>query len=100
MNKSISSLLCLILVLASDQLRAQNESAEQDERQSGPVIELESRVTGNREQPQVFHVVPWQSPDSPMPAYDPLESQLQDVFGHLERDELRRQLEFQRPERD
>lgn len=68
----------------------------QDESDEGPIIELESRVTGNREQPQVFHVVPWQSPEAHTPEYDPLESQLQDVFGHIERDELQRRLEQDR----
>lgn len=56
------------------------------------VIELESQVTGNQEQPQVFYVVPWQSPESPQLPYDPLSSQLEQVFGHLEREELRREL--------
>lgn len=64
---------------------------------AGGVIELESRVTGNKEQPQVFYVVPWQSPDSPRPDYDPLGSQLQDVFGHLEREELKRELDQRLP---
>lgn len=56
------------------------------------VIQLESQVTGNREQPQVFYLVPWQSPESPQLPYDPLGSQLEQVFGHLEREELRREL--------
>lgn len=68
------------------------EEPEAEARASGPVIELQSRVTGNREQPQVFHVVPWQNPDSPIPDYNPLERQLDSVFGHIERDELRREL--------
>lgn len=95
MNRSIRLLMGIALTLVSGQLLAQSEPTEQNPRPSGPIIELESRVTGNREQPQVFHVVPWQTPDSPTPAYDPLQSQLWDVFGHLERDELRRQLETQ-----
>ncbi len=66
---------------------------EGEESESGPVIELESRVTGNREQPQVFHVVPWQTPESPTVDYDPLERQLDSVFGHVERDELQRALQ-------
>lgn len=56
------------------------------------VIQLESQVIGNQEQPQVFYVVPWQSPESPQLPYDPLRSQLEQVFGHLEREELRREL--------
>lgn len=67
--------------------------AQDEEPSRGPIIELESQVTGNREQPQVFHVVPWQTPDSPVPGYNPLERQLDSVFGHLERDELQRSLE-------
>lgn len=67
--------------------------AQDEERSQGPIIELEAQVTGNREQPQVFHVVPWQTPDSPVPGYNPLERQLESVFGHLERDELQRALE-------
>ena len=74
-----------------------DENSEQPQsrpaRQASTVIELESRVTGNKEQPQVFYVVPWQSPDSPRPDYDPLGSQLQQVFGHLEREELKRELD-------
>lgn len=66
--------------------------AQDDAPENGPVIELESTVTGNREQPQVFHVVPWQTPESPEPGYNPLERQLDSVFGHLERDELQRLL--------
>ncbi|WP_051235363.1 hypothetical protein [Marinimicrobium agarilyticum] len=67
--------------------------AQDEERLQGPIIELESQVTGNREQPQVFNVVPWQTPDSPVPGYNPLQRQLDTVFGHLERDELQRSLE-------
>lgn len=86
----------LLLSLLTGTLMASGASAQQDA-DSGAVIELESRVTGNQEQPQVFHVVPWQSPDSPTPDYDPLESQLRDVFGHIERDELQRELQQERP---
>lgn len=72
---------------------AQPPSSQDARPQEGPIIELGSQVTGNQEQPQVFHVVPWQSPQMSVPGYNPLSSQLQDVFGHLERDELQRQLQ-------
>lgn len=74
--------------------------AQDQEPSRGPIIELESQVTGNREQPQVFHVVPWQTPDSPVPDYNPLQRQLDSVFGHLERDELQRSLEQSRESSD
>lgn len=73
-----------------------NAWGQDEEGSRGPIIELESQVTGNREQPQVFHVVPWQTPDSPVPGYNPLQRQLDSVFGHLERDELQRSLEQSR----
>ena len=60
---------------------------------SGEVLELESRVTGNREQPKVFSVVPWQTPESAPPDYDPLWNQLGDLFSQVEREELLRSLE-------
>ncbi len=91
MNTVNRNALWVLLVSLSAPLWAQNEGLD-SEPEAGPVIELESRVTGNREQPQVFHVVPWQTPESPTPDYDPLERQLDEVFGHLERDELQRAL--------
>lgn len=86
------ALSSFLLISVAGALLVSGASAQEDE-DSGAVIELESRVTGNQEQPQVFHVVPWQSPESPTPDYDPLESQLRDVFGHIERDELQRELQ-------
>ena len=62
---------------------------------SEEVLELESRVTGNREQPKVFSVVPWQTPESAPPDYDPLWNQLGDLFSHVEREELLRSLDSQ-----
>lgn len=87
MRRTIHWLAAGIAVLAISPAWSQEEGSQ------GPIIELESQVTGNREQPQVFHVVPWQTPDSPVPGYNPLERQLDSVFGHLERDELQRSLE-------
>lgn len=80
------------LALAAQGALAQETETEAESDLAEPVIELESRVTGNREQPQVFHVVPWQTPESPVPDYNPLQRQLRSVFGHIERDELRRRL--------
>ncbi len=91
MNTVNRSAIWVLLASLSAPLWAQDEGVD-SEWEAGPVIELESRVTGNREQPQVFHVVPWQAPESPTPDYDPLERQLDEVFGHLERDELQRAL--------
>ncbi|MDQ2076647.1 hypothetical protein [Marinimicrobium sp. ABcell2] len=88
----VASVLLSFCLAAAVNAEEAGEAPPAAERR-GPVIELESRVTGNREQPQVFYLVPWQSPEGPELQYDPLTSQLQQVFGHLEREELRRQLD-------
>jgi len=64
---------------------------------TGEVLELESRVTGNREQPKVFSVVPWQTPESAPPDYDPLWNQLGDLFSQIEREEVLRALDSEHP---
>ena len=56
-------------------------------------INLQTTVTGNQEQPRVMYILPWQSPSSPELEMDMLSSQDEAVFGHVERDELARELE-------
>ena len=85
-GKLLLGVLCLPLPVLA-QSGAQGDQEE--------VLELESRVTGNREQPKVFSVVPWQTPESAPPDYDPLWNQLGDLFSHLEREELLRSLDSQ-----
>lgn len=56
-------------------------------------INLQTTVTGNQEQPRVMYILPWQSPLSPELEMEMLSSQEDAVFGHLEREELARELE-------
>lgn len=56
-------------------------------------INLQTTVTGNQEQPRVMYILPWQSPLSPELEMEMLSSQEEAVFGHVERDELARELE-------
>lgn len=56
-------------------------------------INLRTTVTGNQEQPRVMYILPWQSPASPDLDMEMLSSQQDAVFGHVERDELMRDLE-------
>lgn len=56
-------------------------------------INLRTTVTGNQEQPRVMYILPWQSPLSPELDMEMLGSEVDAVFGHVERDELTRQLE-------
>lgn len=56
-------------------------------------INLQTTVTGNQEQPRVMYILPWQSPLSPDLEMEMLSSQEDAVFGHVEREELTRELE-------
>lgn len=56
-------------------------------------IHLQTTVTGNQEQPRVLYILPWQSPEAADIEFQTLSSQSDEVFGHLEREELRRSLE-------
>lgn len=56
-------------------------------------INLQTTITGNQEQPRVLYILPWQSPQTANVDFEPLDSQQKAVFGHIEREELRRELE-------
>lgn len=56
-------------------------------------ISLQTTITGNQEQPKVLYILPWQSPHTADVDFEPLDNQQKAVFNHVERDELRRELE-------
>jgi len=56
-------------------------------------INLQTTVTGNQEQPRVLYILPWQSPAAEEVDFESLENQQKAVFSHVEREELRRELE-------
>ncbi len=56
-------------------------------------ISLQTTITGNQEQPKVLYILPWQSPQTATVDFEPLYNQQKAVFNHVERDELRRELE-------
>jgi len=56
-------------------------------------INLQTTVTGNQEQPKVLYILPWQSPQTTDVDFESLVNQEKSVFGHVEREELRRELE-------
>lgn len=58
------------------------------------VVNLSTTVTGNQEQPTVLYIVPWQPADDTTILYQPINSRLSNLFGHVERPEHRRQVEF------
>ncbi|TVZ40707.1 hypothetical protein P886_0035 [Alteromonadaceae bacterium 2753L.S.0a.02] len=76
-------LTALVLLLAS-----QMSVAQQD------VVEMSATVTGNQEQPKVIYIVPWKRADDDSILYQPLNSKTNNIFGHVERSEHRRELKF------
>lgn len=65
-------------------------SAQTDEN----VVELSATVTGNQEQPKVIYIVPWKPAEDDSILYQPLNGKTDNVFGHVERSEHRRELKF------
>lgn len=56
-------------------------------------ITLQTTITGNQEQPRVLYILPWQSPTAANVDFESLDNEQKAVFGHVEREELRRELE-------
>ena len=56
-------------------------------------INLQTTITGNQEQPRVLYILPWQSPQTANVDFESFDNQQKVVFGHVEREELRRELE-------
>jgi len=56
-------------------------------------ISLQTTITGNQEQPRVLYILPWQSPTATDVDFESLDNEQKAVFGHVEREELRRELE-------
>jgi uncharacterized membrane protein YgcG len=56
-------------------------------------INLQTTVTGNQEQPRVLYILPWQSPAADDVDFESFDNQQKAVFNHVEREELRREIE-------
>ncbi|MES2673966.1 MAG: hypothetical protein V4660_06970 [Pseudomonadota bacterium] len=56
-------------------------------------INLQTTVTGNQEQPRVLYILPWQSPAPEDVDFESFSNDQKMIFEHVEREELRRELE-------
>lgn len=57
-------------------------------------VNLSSTIVGNQEQPKVLYIVPWKSVNDSELENQSIQSQLDIIFGHVERVELRRELSY------
>ena len=55
-------------------------------------VNLSSTIVGNQEQPKVLYIVPWKTVNDSELENQSIQSQLDIIFGHVERIELRREL--------
>ena len=83
MKTGSSSLLVVGLVFGTAAVFAQ-----------APSVQLESRVTGNRELPKVTYILPWRQPAEMDLSLQPEAGIAADLFQPLRRDEYRRKLQY------
>lgn len=58
-------------------------------------IDLSDTIVGNQEQPTVLYIVPWKDAQDTTILYLPLSSKaLEELFGHIDRVEHQRQVQF------
>ncbi len=55
-------------------------------------ISLSATVVGNQEQPKILYIVPWKPPEGTARLDRPVSTQLNQVFEHLEPEELHREV--------
>ena len=84
----------LVLILMSASMGAQTETPANDAGVSDGVIRLSDTITGNREQPKVLYVVPWQKAEDKSILYQSLKSNFGSVFGQIDEAEHKREIEF------
>ncbi|MGL6162442.1 hypothetical protein [Microbulbifer sp.] len=58
------------------------------------VIELESTVIGNQEQPKVLYIIPWKQADSLARLDGGLPQTIGDVFAHRDYSEFQREIKL------
>lgn len=97
--------LCAFAQDSDAQKKLSNEKAASTEKQTvitdkpnkkmvqEATINLQTTVTGNQEQPRVLYILPWQSPAAEEVDFETLDNQQKAVFSHVEREELRREIE-------
>lgn len=68
---------------------AQSSVAQDDK-----VLNLEGTFQGNREQPRVLYIVPWQQPGGPPELERPISGEINQLFEPIDRDSFERELKY------
>lgn len=83
----------------NDQDSTQNSAAESQPatvttRSGRTVITLESTIVGDKEQPKVLSIVPWQRPEHKTMKTAPVSGRIESTFQPIEEDSLNRELNY------
>ncbi len=78
--------MLLLSLLASSTLFAQDNNDE--------VINLQGTFQGNREQPRVLYIVPWQQPGGPPELERPVSGDINQLFEPIDRNSFQRELKY------
>ncbi|MDM3872238.1 hypothetical protein QSV34_12860 [Porticoccus sp. W117] len=86
----------ILLIFCSSAIAAEQEEKQKPQKKTAKadsaIVTLQSTITGNREQPKVLYIVPWQAPDGPESLRQGFQSDLDELFQPVERNEFLRQL--------
>lgn len=84
-SRALASVVCAVVVslLLATAAHAQDDT-----------VNLSTTIRGNQEQPKVLYIVPWKAVDDSELENQTIQSQLDIVFGHVERVELQRELTY------
>lgn len=75
----------LLLAFTSITLHAQDDDK---------VLNLEGTFQGNREQPKVLYIVPWQQPGGPPELERPISGDIDQLFEPIDRTSFQRELKY------
>lgn len=84
-------LTSLLLALLLNCLPGQAQESATSDAQQTP-IQLEATIRGNREQPNVLSIVPWQPPSQKQSLPPSIEQRMARTFTPLQRDEFQRRI--------
>lgn len=84
---NMSRLLTVLIILTTCHLAVAQDSNDK-------VLNLESTFQGNREQPRVLYIVPWQQPDGPPELERPISGDIDQLFEPIDRTSFQRELKY------
>ena len=90
MMTKIRSTLGFLLLACCEMAYTQVACSQEEE----GVISISTTVTGNQEQPKVLYIVPWKPATDNSVLDQPLETQMKEIFKHVDRPEHSREINY------